>query len=179
MLDPKKLRNEIEHIAQRLSTRGFNLDIEQFERLEAQRKDIQVELQNLQNEKNTSAKAIGKAKSKGEDVTPLLEAVASLGDKLKDAESKLNDVQEQLNAILDGIPNIPHDSVPVGKNENDNLEIRRWGEPAKFDFTVKDHVALGEDLGLINFDVAAKISGSRFSVLSGSVARLQRALIQF
>ena len=179
MLDPKTLRNETKEIAQRLATRGYMLDIDEFNRLEAQRKNTQVEVQNLQNEKNTSAKAIGKAKAQGQDAAPLLTAVASLGEKLKFAEAELVQVQNALNDIVSGMPNLPHESVPVGKDENDNQEVRRWGEPKSFDFKVSDHVALGESLGLLDFELAAKISGSRFSVMSGAIARMHRALIQF
>ncbi len=179
MLDPKILRNEIKDIAQRLATRGFTLNVDEFNRLEAQRKNLQIKVQNLQNEKNTSAKAIGKAKAQGQDPAPLLAAVAHLGEKLKEVEDELANVQRALNDIINGIPNIPHHSVPVGKDENDNQELRRWGEPKTFEFEISDHVALGENLGLLDFELAVKISGSRFSVMSGSIARMHRALIQF
>jgi len=179
MLDPKILRNDTKDIAQRLATRGYMLDEDAFNRLDAQRKDLQVEVQNLQNEKNTNAKAIGKAKAQGQDTAPLLAAVADLGEKLKATDDQLAQVQNALNDIINAIPNIPHHSVPTGKDENDNQEVRRWGEPKAFDFDVSDHVALGEKLGLLDFELAVKISGSRFSVMSGAIARMHRALTQF
>jgi len=179
MLDPKLIRSELEYVATQLARRGFKLDIAAISALEDERKSIQVETQQLQNERNKSSKAIGQAKAKGEDAQPLLDAVANLGDKLKAAEERLNEIQGHLNDLLLGIPNIPQADVPDGKDENDNLEIRRWGEPPAFDFEAKDHVDLGDELGYVNFDVAAKITGSRFNVMSGPVARLHRALAQF
>ncbi|MGD8640059.1 MAG: serine--tRNA ligase [Gammaproteobacteria bacterium] len=179
MLDPKLIRTELDHVAKQLARRGFALDIDTISALEEERKAIQVQTQNLQNEKNKSAKAIGQAKAKGEDVQPLLDAVADLGDKLKDKEQRLNEVQDQLNDILLGIPNIPHADVPDGKDENDNREERRWGEPPAFDFEVKDHVDLGDALGQLQFETAAKIAGSRFNVMTGAIAKLHRALSQF
>ena len=179
MLDPRFLRSELETAAQRLAARGFVLDVKQLAGFEAERKQIQVEAEKLQAERNASSKAIGKAKAAGEDVTPLMSAVADLGDKLKQAEARLAEIQQRLDGVLLGIPNLPHESVPVGKSEHDNVEVRRVGEPKKFDFTPKDHVDLGAALGQMDFDVAAKISGARFVVLSGPLARLQRALTQF
>jgi seryl-tRNA synthetase len=179
MLDPKLIRSELDYVATQLARRGFQLDVTAISKLEDERKAIQVETQQLQNERNKSSKAIGQAKAKGEDAQPLLDAVANLGDKLKAAEDRLNEIQDQLNELLLGIPNIPQADVPDGKDENDNLEIRRWGEAPAFDFDVKDHVDLGDGLGYVNFDVAAKITGSRFNVMSGPVARLHRALAQF
>ncbi|WP_455375087.1 serine--tRNA ligase [Kaarinaea lacus] len=179
MLDPKLIRADVEKVAEQLARRGFVLDVTAITALEEERKSVQVETQQLQNEKNTSAKAIGQAKAKGEDIQPLLDAVANLGDQLKAAESKLDEIQEKLNDILLGVPNILSEDVPDGKDENDNVEIRRWGEPGKFDFEPKDHVDLGEALNLLSFDTATKITGSRFSVMSGGIARLHRALAQF
>jgi seryl-tRNA synthetase len=179
MLDSKLIRNELDHVAKQLARRGFDLDVVAISALEDERKAIQVETQQLQSERNKSSKAIGQAKAKGEDAQPLLDAVANLGDKLKAAEERLNQVQFQLNDILFGIPNIPHADVPQGKDENDNIEVRRWGEQPQFGFEVKDHVDLGEGLGYLNFDTAAKIAGSRFNVMTGPVARLHRALAQF
>ncbi|WP_455221762.1 serine--tRNA ligase [Kaarinaea lacus] len=179
MLDPKLIRSELDNVAGQLARRGFQLDVAAISALEDERKAIQVETQQLQSERNKSSKAIGQAKAKGEDVQPLLNAVANLGDKLKTAEVRLEQIQTQLNDILLGIPNIPQADVPDGKDENDNLEIRRWGEPPELDFEVKDHVDLGDGLGYVNFDVAAKITGSRFNVMSGPIARLHRALTQF
>jgi len=179
MLDPRLLRQELHLVAERLAARGFQLDVQHIETLESQRKELQVAAQNFQAERNASAKAIGKAKAQGQDAAPLLAAAAELGDKLKAAETRLAEIQAQLDDILLGIPNLPHTSVPMGKSEQDNLEVRRWGEPKKFGFTPKDHVDLGAALGQMDFDVAAKIAGARFVVMSGPLARLHRALIQF
>ena len=179
MLDSKLFRTELDATALKLARRGYTLDTAGITALEAQRKDIQVRTQNLQNERNTRSKAIGKAKAQGQDVQPLLDEVAHLGDELKAAEAGLDNIQGQLDALLLMVPNIPHASVPDGKDENDNQEVRRWGEPRNYAFTPKDHVALGEQLKLLDFDTAAKISGTRFSLLTGALARMQRALIQF
>jgi seryl-tRNA synthetase len=179
MLDPQVLRNNLAEVQQKLRVRGFELDVDAIEKLEAERKVIQVETQDLQAERNSRSKNIGKAKAAGEDVQPLLDEVASLGDKLKSAEAKLEAVQAKLNEILHAIPNIPHESVPGGKSEEDNNEIRRWGEPKEFNFEPKDHVELGENLGLIDFETATTITSSRFVVMKGGIARLHRALIQF
>ncbi|MEJ2213128.1 MAG: serine--tRNA ligase [Gammaproteobacteria bacterium] len=179
MLDPKLLRADIDSVASKLKRRGYELDVEAFNKLEEQRKAIQVETQNLQNERNTRSKGIGQAKAKGEDIQPLLDEVASLGEKLKTAESELNKIQSRLEEILFGIPNIPDDSVPDGNSETDNVELRRWGTPAELDFEPKEHFDLGSAKGLMDFEVAAKLTGSRFVVLSGPLARMQRALEQF
>jgi len=179
MLDPRLFRTELETTAQQLARRGFVLDTAAIARLEAERKDIQVRTQELQAERNSSSKAIGQAKARGEDAAPLLAAVADLGDRLKEAEARLNAIQDELNAILMGVPNIPHDSVPAGRDENDNVEVRRWGTPRSFSFTPKDHVDVGEGLGQLDFETAAKITGSRFATMQGPLARMHRALIQF
>ena len=179
MLDPQLLRTQLDEVAARLARRGFKLDTATLEKLEAQRKTLQSETQRLQNERNTRSKAIGQAKAKGEDIEPLKAEVAELGERLKAAEQELRGIQDQLNAILMGIPNLPQDSVPAGLSETDNLEVRKWGEPRQFDFTPRDHVAVGEQLGQLDFETAAKITGSRFVVMNGAVARLHRALIQF
>jgi seryl-tRNA synthetase len=179
MLDPKLLRNDLEHVTAQLARRGFTIDTAELQSLETRRKEIQARTQQLQAERNSRSKAIGKAKAAGEDIAPLLQEVAGLGDQLKAAGEELAGLQFTLNSILMGIPNIPHESVPGGKGEEDNPEIRRWGEPADFDFEVKDHVDLGEQLGLLDFQTAAKISGSRFCVMQGPLARLQRALTQY
>ncbi|MEO7557519.1 MAG: serine--tRNA ligase [Gammaproteobacteria bacterium] len=179
MLDPRLLRQDIQAVAERLATRGFQLDVLQLDRLEAQRKELQVITQKLQAERNASAKTIGKAKAQGDDTAPLLAAVADLGDKLNAAEARLAEIQKQLEDILLGVPNLPHESVPVGKSEHDNVEVRCWGEPKKFSFEPKDHVDLGAGLDQMDFDAAAKIAGARFVVLSGPLARLHRALTQF
>ncbi len=178
MLDPRLLRGDLENTAAQLARRGFALDVEAIERLENERKSLQVDTQNLQAERNKSSKSIGQAKAKGEDIQPLLDAVADLGDRLKAAEARLSELQEELNAILMGVPNLPDESVPDGKSEEDNVEVRKWGEPREFDFEPKDHVDVGEGLGL-DFETAVKLTGSRFSVMTGPMARLHRALIQF
>ncbi len=179
MIDPKLLRNDLEGTAQQLLRRGYVLDVARLEALERQRKQIQTATQQLQNERNTRSKAIGKAKAAGEDIQPLLDEVASLGDRLKQAEAELADVQSELQEILMGIPNILDDEVPDGRDEEDNVEIRRWGEPPRFDFEPRDHVDLGMAQGYMDFEAAAKLTGSRFSVMRGPLARLHRALIQF
>ena len=178
MLDPKLIRTELEAVAEKLARRGFTLDVAKLAELENRRKELQVSTQDLQSLRNSSSKSIGKAKASGEDVGPLLAAVADLGDKLRDAEAELSEIQEQLNDILMGVPNLPHHSVPLGIDENDNEEVRRWGEVSHFDFEVKDHVDLGDGVDGMDFETAAKITGSRFSLLSGPLARMHRALIQ-
>ncbi|MCG6966250.1 MAG: serine--tRNA ligase [Chromatiaceae bacterium] len=179
MLDPKLLRNDLERIAGVLARRGYALDIARLNELEAQRKALQIDAQDLQNERNTKSKSIGKAKAAGEDIQPLLDEVATLGDRLKAATDALAAVQDQLNAIALNTPNLPDDSVPDGKDENDNREERRWGEPPQFDFEPRDHVDLGAALDMLDFDAAAKLTGSRFAVMSGPLARMHRALTQF
>jgi seryl-tRNA synthetase len=178
MLDPRLLRGDLDNTAAQLARRGFQLDVEAIARLEGERKELQMKTQELQKERNQSSKSIGQAKAKGEDIQPLLDAVADLGDKLKAAEERLSELQAELNVILMGVPNIPDESVPDGKDEDDNEEIRKWGEPRAFDFEPKDHVDVGEGLGL-DFETAVKLTGSRFSVMTGPMARLHRALIQF
>lgn len=179
MLDPKLLRSDVQAVASQLKTQGFTLDVTRLNGLEAERKSLQMETQELQNKRNTQSRAIGKAKAAGEDASGLLAEVATLGDELKDNEKKLTGIQDELNVILSGIPNLAHESVPKGSSEADNVEIRRWGEPPSFDFDVKDHVDLGADLGQLDFDIAAKLTGSRFMFMRGPLARLHRALIQF
>ncbi len=179
MLDPKLIRNDLEGTAEKLERRGFKLDSEKLAALEAERKKLQIETQDLQSLRNNSAKSIGRAKASGEDVAPLLAAVADLGDKLKDAEVRLAEIQQQLDEILMGVPNIPHVSTPLGIDENDNQEVRRWGEPTELGFEPRDHVDLGAGLGQMDFETAVKIAGSRFTLLSGPLARMHRALTQF
>jgi seryl-tRNA synthetase len=178
MLDIQALRNDLEGVSARLATRGFVLDAARFLELEAQRKSIQTRTQELQAKRNSSSKLIGQAKAKGEDTSAIMAEVATLGDELKQAEVQLGEVQGALQQLLEVIPNTPHVSVPMGKSETDNLEVRKVGNIPRFDFKVKDHVDLGEKLGL-DFDTAVKISGARFSVLKGGLARLHRALAQF
>ncbi len=179
MLDPKLIRTSLDQVATQLRRRGFVLDTSRIERLESERKAIQVRTEDLQAARNRSSKAIGRAKAAGEDIQPLLEQVAGLGEQLEAAKDELDLVQQQLSDLLLDMPNIPHDSVPDGHDESHNQEVRRWGEPAVFDFAVKDHVDLGAALSGMDFDAAVKLAGSRFAVLKGPLARLQRALIQF
>lgn len=179
MLDPKRLRNEPEIVAAALERRGYTLDIDQLQALEQERKQAQQDAQALQTERNSRSKMIGKAKAAGEDIEPLLAEVASLGDKHKAAEARLDKVLRALHELAMGMPNIPVDEVPAGEDDNENQEISRWGTPRQFDFTPKDHVDLGADLSGMDFDAAAKISAARFVTLSGPLARLHRALIQF
>ncbi|MDS4021065.1 MAG: serine--tRNA ligase [Candidatus Competibacter sp.] len=178
MLDPKLLRSELEQTAAKLARRGYTLDVEFIGALETQRKNLQVRTQELQNERNTRSKVIGRAKASGQNIQPLLDEVASLGDELKQIESDLDIVQTQLLALQLGIPNLPHDSTPTGGNDADNVEIRRWGEPRRFEFEPRDHVDLGAEGGL-DFEVAAKLTGTRFAVIRGQLARLHRALTHF
>ena len=179
MLDPKRLRAELELVAEQLARRGYQLDIEKMKSLEEQRKALQIEQQELQNERNTKSKSIGKAKAAGEDVQPLLDEVAGLGDKLKAVSEKSDAIQTELHALMMSMPNTPHDSVPDGKDEEDNREERIWGEIPTFDFEPIDHVDLGEGVKQLDFDTAAKVTGSRFVSMSGGLARLHRALTQF
>ena len=179
MLDPKLLRSELDMVRQQLARRGFTFDTAALQILEHRRKTIQVETQQLQAERNSRSKGIGKAKAAGEDITPLLQEVEGLGEQLKEKEQELSQLQDELNDILMGIPNMPHASVPDGKGEEDNPVLRTWGEPPVFDFEARDHVDLGDQLGQLDFETAAKLAGSRFSVIQGPLARLHRALIQF
>jgi seryl-tRNA synthetase len=178
MLSKKQLRNDIEAVELALKKRNFSFDINQLTDLENKRKKNQVQTQELQNLRNTQSKSIGKAKAAGEDIKPLLAAVADLGDKLDEEKSELQAIQVQIDDIVMAMPNIPHESVPEGNSEDDNVEVSKWGEPGQYDFEVKDHVDLGEAHGL-DFETAAKISGARFSVMTGKIARLHRALTQF
>ena len=180
MLDPTLLRQNPAELAARLrETRGFELDASALESLESERKQIQVRTQELQNLRNTRSKAIGQAKAKGEDVSALMAEVAGFGEELKASETRLEDIRAQIEAVALGIPNIPHESVPLGQDEAHNAEQHRWGTPRTFDFAVKDHVELGARNGWLDGDTAAKLSGARFTVLRGQLARLHRALAQF
>ncbi len=178
MIDPRLLRQNLDEVVATLAKRGYQFDVARFNELEAQRRHLQTSLQELQNERNTTSKQIGIAKSKGEDVSEILASVAQLGDKLAEIEQALQQVATELDAMLLDMPNLPHDDVPMGKYENENVEIKRWGTPRTFDFEPQDHVAIGEKLGM-DFEAAAKISGSRFVILKSSMARLHRALAQF
>ncbi|TAA48376.1 serine--tRNA ligase [Corallincola spongiicola] len=179
MLDAKFLRNEIDETAARLATRGYVLDVERFKALEEQRKSLQVKTEQLQNERNTRSKSIGQAKARGEDIAPLLAEVGSLGEELDKAKAELSELLEEIKVQSQGIPNLPDTSVPEGKDEEENQEIRRWGEPRQFDFEPKDHVDLGDFGKSMDFEAAVKLSGSRFVVMRGEMARLHRALAQF
>jgi seryl-tRNA synthetase len=179
MLDPKLLRAELAHVAQQLARRGLTIDTDRIEALEERRKALQVEVQELQNQRNVKSKAIGKAKAAGEDIAPLRAEVAAFGDRLKLLDEALGEIQEQMRDIALGLPNLPDASVPDGADEDSNREERRWGEPRAFDFEPKDHVDLGVPAGWMDFDLAAKLTAARFVVLSGPLARMHRALIQF
>jgi len=180
MLDPHLLRAQLAETAERLkSSRGFELDIGQLQALESERKQIQGRTQELQNLRNTRSKAIGMAKAKGEDVAALIAEVAGFGDELKSSEQRLEQIKLSIESISLGIPNLPNVDVPAGRDEKDNIEQHRWGSPRSFDFEIKDHVELGARKGWLDGDVAAKLSGARFTVLRGELARLHRALAQF
>ncbi|QOH80878.1 serine--tRNA ligase [Plesiomonas shigelloides] len=179
MLDPNLLRNELDVVAEKLARRGFKLDVDTLNALEEKRKVLQVKTENLQAERNARSKAIGLAKSRGEDIQPLLDEVASMGSELDAAKVELDKLQEELRGIALSIPNIPSDEVPTGKDENDNQEVRRWGTPRQYDFDVRDHVDLGEMAGGMDFAAAVKLTGARFVVLKGQIAKLHRALTQF
>jgi len=179
MLDIQLLRNDLAALGARLLTRGFVLDTAIFEQLEGTRKTIQMRTQELQAKRNATSKHIGQAKTKGEDVSEIMAEVANLGEELKQLEMQLERVQHELKEFLEVIPNTPHESVPRGKSETDNVEVRKYGDVPQFAFEVKDHVSIGEGLGGLDFETAAKISGTRFSLLKGPLARLHRALAQF
>jgi len=179
MLDPKRLRNELDIISTRLATRGYMLDSEQFLVLEQQRKALQVQAQSLQNLRNTKSKAIGQAKAAGENIDSLREEVNGIGDELKQTQAQADAILTQLQDLQMSMPNLPHESVPAGKNEDDNLEVRTWGEPTQFSFAAKEHDELGTALGQFDFENAGKITGSRFMVMHADLAHMHRALIQF
>ncbi|MDJ0813251.1 MAG: serine--tRNA ligase [Woeseiaceae bacterium] len=179
MIDPKLLRQDAAAVAANLARRGFEFDADGYLELEERRKTLQVETEELRKERNTSSKNIGKAKAQGEDIAPLLAAVKELGDKLDQNEADLQALLDEIRSIELGLPNLISDDVPAGNTEDDNTEVRRWGTPRDFDFEPRDHVELGENLALLDFETASKISGSRFAVMTGPLARLQRALIQF
>ncbi|WP_220718075.1 serine--tRNA ligase [Agarivorans litoreus] len=179
MLDANLLRGEIETTAERLKTRGFELDVARLTELESRRKELQVRTQELQNERNTRSKSIGQAKGRGEDIAPLLAEVGQLGEKLDAAKAELNDLLEEIKDYALTLPNLPHPSAPIGKDEDENVELHTWGELPSFDFEVKDHVDVGSDLQGLDFANAVKISGSRFIVMKGKIAKLHRAIAQF
>ncbi len=179
MLDPKLVRTQPELVAARLATRGYQLDVARIVALEAQRKTVQTLTEQLQAERNSRSKGIGQARQRGEDIAPLLAAVEQMGSDLDAARRELDGVQAELDALLLEIPNLPDESGPVGRDEADNQEIRRWGTPRQFDFGIRDHVALGEQHGWLDFETAARLSGARFALMRGPIARLHRALAQF
>lgn len=178
MLDIQQLRNDLDNVVARLAARKFAFPAEEFKALEAQRKTIQTNTENLQAKRNSASKQIGIAKSKGEDASAILAEVTGLGDELKAAEAQLNEVQASMLALMQNVPNLPHESVPVGQDETQNIEVRRWGTPRQFDFAVKDHADVGAALGL-DFDTGAKLSGARFTFMKGQIAKLHRAIAQF
>ncbi|WP_145601784.1 serine--tRNA ligase [Yersinia frederiksenii] len=179
MLDPNMLRNELDAVAEKLARRGFKLDVEMLRQQEERRKVLQVETESLQAERNSRSKMIGAAKARGEDIEPLRLEVNVLGEKLDAAKAELDKLQNEIRDLALSIPNLPDDSVPVGKDENDNVEVSRWGEPRKYDFEVRDHVSLGEMVGGLDFAAAVKLTGARFVVMKGQIARMHRALAQF
>ena len=179
MLDSKLVRGQPQEVAQRLATRGFQLDVARLEALESRRKETQTRTEQLQAERNTRSKSIGQAKQRGEDIAPLMADVERMGGELAAGKQELETIQAELDALLLTIPNLPHESVPVGGSEEENVEVSRWGAPREFDFEIKDHVALGEQHGWLDFETAAKLSGARFALMRGPIARLHRALAQF
>lgn len=178
MLDIQQLRNDLDSVTARLKARKFDFPADAFKAMEAERKTIQTNTENLQAKRNAASKQIGIAKSKGEDASAILAEVAGLGDELKAAEAQLNEIQANLQALMLNVPNLPHESVPVGNDETQNVEARRWGTPRCFDFEIKDHADVGAPLGL-DFDTGAKLSGARFTLMKGQIARLHRAIAQF
>lgn len=179
MLDPNLLRNEPDAVAEKLARRGFKLDVDKLGALEERRKVLQVKTENLQAERNSRSKFIGQAKARGEDIEPLRLEVNKLGEELDAAKAELDALQAEIRDIALTIPNLPADEVPVGKDENDNVEVSRWGTPREFDFEVRDHVTLGEMHSGLDFAAAVKLTGSRFVVMKGQIARMHRALSQF
>lgn len=179
MLDSKLLRTDLDSVQRQLLRKGFEFDVSQYQSLEQQRRDLQAKTQELQAQRNRVSKLIGKAKASGDDVAPIMAQVAGLGDELKQNEAKLNELLTAMDQLLAVVPNLPHESVPDGAGEDDNVEVRQWGDKPVFSFEARDHVALGEGLGMVNFEQSAKLSGSRFVVLHQGIARLQRALAQF
>lgn len=179
MLDPNLLRTELDAVAEKLARRGFTLDVEKLRELEERRKVLQVETETLQADRNSRSKTIGAAKARGEDIEPLRLEVNQLGEKLDSAKAELDKLQQEIRDIALSIPNIPDDQVPDGKDDSDNVEVARWGEPRQYDFEVRDHVSLGELTGGLDFPAAVKLTGARFVVMKGQIARMHRALAQF
>lgn len=179
MLDPKFLRGNLEELKAKLATRGYDLDVAFWQEVENQRKSIQVKTEALQAKKNAGAKKVGELKRHGEDASELMNEMQAVSEAMKVAENELKELQNTITTAALQIPNLPDDSVPVGSDENDNVEVRRWGVPREFDFAIKDHTDIGESLGQLDFELAAKLTGARFSVLKGHLAKLNRALVQF
>jgi len=179
MLDPNLLRRDIETVADKLVIKGHSLDVDAYKKLEADRKALQVKAEELQATKNSRSKDIGKVKAQGGDVAALMAEIGEFSQQLKDSQAELEKVQEAMSDLVSVLPNVPHDSVPAGNSEDDNVEVSKWGEPKQFDYDVKDHVDLGEELGGLDFELATKITGSRFVVMRGALARMNRALIQY
>lgn len=179
MIDPKLLRNDIEAVNLAYAKRGIQLNAEEWADLESRRKAIQSKTESLQSERNAGAKQVGQIKKAGGDASELMARMSAIGDEIKIAEASLNELQAELEAKVLNIPNLPDESVPHGQNESDNVEVLTWGTPRQFDFEVKDHTDIGEFMGGLEFETATKLTGSRFSVLKGPLARLQRALTQF
>ncbi|TDV25027.1 seryl-tRNA synthetase [Paraburkholderia caballeronis] len=178
MLDIQLLRKDLDGVAKRLADRGYTLDVAAFSALEAERRAIQTRTEELQSRRNSLSKQIGAMKGRGEDTSAVMAEVGGIGDEMKTSAAKLDEIQTRLSDLMLGVPNLPHDSVPVGRDERDNVEVRRWGAPRAFDFEVKDHVDVGTPLGL-DFETGAKLAGARFTMLRGQIARLHRALAQF
>jgi seryl-tRNA synthetase len=178
MLDIQLLRKDLDGVAKRLADRGYILDVAAFSALEAERRAIQTRTEELQARRNSLSKQIGAMKGRGEDTSAVMAEVGGIGDDMKASATKLDEIQTRLSELMLGVPNLPHESVPVGRDESDNVELRRWGTPREFDFDVKDHVDIGTPLGL-DFETGAKLAGARFTVLRGQIARLHRALAQF
>lgn len=179
MIDPKLLRQDLTELKQKLAKRGYELDVDFWQQMESQRKSLQVLTEDLQAKRNAGAKQVGALKKNGEDANELLAEMQSISGDIKKAEEDLKTLQDKINEAALQIPNIPADDVPEGESEEDNLEVRKWGTPRQFDFEIKDHTDVGEGLGQLDFAAAAKLTGSRFNVLTGQLAQLHRALIQF
>lgn len=179
MLDPKILRGELDELATRLATRGYQLDVKFWQDIEQQRKSLQVTTEELQAKKNAGAKQVGELKRQGLDTSELMAQMQEVSEAMKTAENQLRELQDKITTASLQIPNLPADGVPVGADEADNVQVRQWGQPRQFDFAIKDHTDVAEGLGLLDFEMAAKLTGSRFSVLKGDLARLNRALVQF
>ncbi|SJM71865.1 serine--tRNA ligase [Psychrobacter piechaudii] len=179
MIDPKLLRQDLTELKQKLAKRGYELDVDFWQQMESQRKSLQVLTEDLQAKRNAGAKQVGALKKNGEDASELLAEMQSISGDIKKAEEDLKTLQDKINEAALQIPNIPADDVPEGESEEDNLEVRKWGTPRQFDFEIKDHTDVGEGLGQLDFAAAAKLTGSRFNVLTGQLAQLHRALIQF